>query len=62
MTEPIDALVTWSFLDIIATLAPLCRAFGLSYAAKLIVGPPGTGFVEVEALDFSAIDGPRETR
>ena len=62
VTEPIDALVTWSFLDIIATLAPLCRAFGLSYAAKLIVGPPGTGFVEVEALDFSAIDGPRETR
>jgi len=62
VTRPINELARWSFLDIIATLAPICRAFSLSYAAKLVVGPPGTPFAEVEALDYSAIDGPREAR
>ena len=62
VTQPINELIKWSFLDIIATLAPICRAFSLSYAAKLVVGLPGVEFAEVEALDFSAIDGPRQVQ
>ena len=66
VTGPVNDLVKWCFLDVIAVLAPICRAFGLSYVTRLVVAPPALAGalpeVEGDALDFSAIDGPREIR
>src|SRR5439155_24107390 len=46
--------------DAIRVLAPIGRAFGLTYVLKLVVAPAPATLAEVEALDFSGLDGPRE--
>ena len=60
ITRALNGLVRWCFLDVIAVLAPIGRAFGLTYVLKLVVEPAPATLAEVEALDFSGLDGPRE--
>jgi hypothetical protein len=57
ITSEINRLVRWCFLDIIAALSPIGRTFSLTYVRQLTL----TGrLAEVEALDFSGAEGPRE--
>ena len=62
ITSDLHDLVRWCFLDVIAVLAPISRAFSLTYVIKLLVGPSATEVAEAEALDFSGAQGPRTVR
>jgi len=60
---PAEAIATvgdmmkWCFLDIIAVLAPICRAFAVCYVTQ---SHTGAADAEVETLDFSGKSGPAE--
>ncbi len=56
---PVGDMVKWCFLDVIAVLAPICRAFALCYVTH---SHSGATDAEVDTLDFSGKSGPVEAR
>ena len=56
---PVGDLIAWVFLDVIDVLSGPCRAFALNFVTTSKVG---AAEVDVQTLDFSGVDGPREAR
>ena len=56
---PVGDLIAWVFLDVIDVLSGPCRAFALNFVTASKVG---AAEVDVQTLDFSGVDGPREAR
>lgn len=55
----VNGLAKWCFLEVIAILAPICRAYSLNYVVDLTVRATDA---EAETLDFAGSSGPNAAR